>query len=101
MIIIHATCKDQTEADMVSRLILEHKLAAVVHKWPTHALYASAHGIHEMHAYYLLIQTLETKLQAIEEVIEQARSYTTPFVGTVDVRRVNHAYKERVAAILH
>lgn len=42
----------------------------------------------------LMITTFEKKLADVEDLISRNHSYSVPLIAGVDVRRVNHPYKE-------
>ena len=42
----------------------------------------------------LLITTFEAKLDAVNQIISENHSYSIPLIAGVDVRRINHPYKE-------
>jgi uncharacterized protein involved in tolerance to divalent cations len=100
MILVYTTCKDGEEAKAIGRLMIEARLAVSVNMWPIEALYGGADGVGETTGYAVLIQTLETKLQAIEDLVTEHRPHATPFIGAVNVSRINRAFKERASDIL-
>jgi uncharacterized protein involved in tolerance to divalent cations len=42
----------------------------------------------------LLVTTFESKLEDVTTIINQHHSYSIPMIAGVDVRRINHPYKE-------
>ena len=100
MILVYTTCKDEAEAKAIGRLVIEDRCAIAVNLWPIAALYRGTDGVQETAGYALLIQTLETKLQAIEDLVTEHRPRATPFIGAVNVARINRAFKERTSEVL-
>lgn len=100
MILVYTTCKDDEEATRISERILKERLGVAVNRWPMHASYLSEEQVKTIPATALLIQTLETKFQDIEDLMTQERSYATPFVGLIDLRRLSRAFRERFTDVL-
>jgi uncharacterized protein involved in tolerance to divalent cations len=42
----------------------------------------------------LLVTTLEAKLDPVTQLINDNHSYSVPLIAGVDIRRMNHDYKE-------
>ncbi len=100
MILIYTTCKDEEEGKKLARLIIEHRLASCVNMWPIQSVYHWEGAVKEDHEVALYIKTLESKLQPIEDLIVQNHSYVTPFIGAIDVKRINHAYREWMSEVV-
>lgn len=94
MVFIYSTCRDLEEARRISKLIVEKRIAACVNMWPIESCYTWEGALKCESEHALLIKTNESKVQDIEDIIQENHSYSTPVVATVDVRRVNRAYKE-------
>ncbi|KKS82958.1 MAG: CutA1 divalent ion tolerance protein [Candidatus Wolfebacteria bacterium GW2011_GWC1_43_10] len=94
MVLIYTTCRDEEEAKKISSLLVEKHLAACVDMWPVSSCYRWEGAIRCENEYELLVKTSESKLQDIEDMIAANHSYSVPFIGAVDVRRINRPYKE-------
>jgi periplasmic divalent cation tolerance protein len=94
MVIIYTTCKDVEEAKKLGKLIIERKLAACVNIWPIDSIYFWEGALAEDTEVALFIKTLESKIPDVEDLISANHSYSTPFVGAIEVRRLNRAYRE-------
>ena len=94
MVLIYTTCRDTTEAVKLGNIILEKKLAVCVNLWPIQSLCAAETGVRSEREAVLLIKTNENKLQAVEDLISHNHTYATPFIGAVNLHRLNRAYKE-------
>jgi periplasmic divalent cation tolerance protein len=100
MVFIYSTCRDLEEARKLSKLIVEKKIAACVNVWPVESCYIWEGTLKCENEHALLIKTNESKVQDIEDIIHQNHLYSTPVVATVDVRRVNRAYKEWMSSVV-
>ena len=101
MVFIYSTCKDTAEAVRLGDLIVKGHLAACVNIWPIQSMYMDGESLVNRTEAALLVKTVEKKLQPIEELLEKNHSYATPFVGAFDIRRINRAYKEWTATVIH
>ena len=101
MVLIYTTCGSTEEAVKLGHLIVSRHLAAAVNIWPLQSIFREGDRIETRLEAGLLVKTVEVKLQQIEELIEANHGYAVPFIGAWDVRRINRAYKERMAAVIH
>jgi len=81
-------------------MISKH-LAACVDFWPIESCYEWQGAMKCEKEYAVLVKTNEPKVAEIEDLITANHSYQVPFVGMVDVRRLNRAYKEWMAQVVH
>ena len=101
MVFIYTTCREESDARALAGKIIEGKLAAGVNIWRIGSIYKWENELKEEREVALLIKTLEAKVQAIEDFILENHAYTTPFVGMVDIRRINRGYKEWMSEVVH
>ena len=101
MILIYTTCRDTTEAVKIGQLIIEQKMAIAVNLWPIQSLRASDDGtaVSEREA-ILIVKTNEQKVQDVENLILQNHTYAVPFIGVVNLHRVNREYKEWMQSVM-
>ena len=100
MILIYTSCKNTEEAVKIGDQILKRQLASGVNIWPAQAMNYREGQLHNALVAVLIIKTVETKLQIIEDLIDAHHGGSSPFVGAIEVRRFNHAYKEVMAATI-
>lgn len=100
MVFIYTTCRDAEEGKKLSELIIGRHLAAGTNMWPVESCYEWEGALKCEKEYAVLIKTNEAKVQDIEELVIANHSYSTPFIGTVDVRRLNREYKEWMSQIV-
>ncbi|MEK7608410.1 MAG: divalent-cation tolerance protein CutA [Patescibacteria group bacterium] len=100
MVLIYTTCKDTTEAVRLGDLIVKSHAAACVNIWPMQSMYMDGETLKSQTEATLLIKTLESKQQEIEDLILKNHTYAVPFIGAIEVRRVNREYKEWMAGVI-
>ncbi|MDP3975074.1 MAG: divalent-cation tolerance protein CutA [Candidatus Jorgensenbacteria bacterium] len=100
MVFIYTTCRDEEEGKKISELIVSRHLAACVDMWPIDSCYIWENALKCEKEYAVLVKTNETKVQDIEDLVSKNHSYSTPFIATVDVRRLNREYKEWMSQVV-
>lgn len=100
MVFVYTTCRDQAEAKELGRKILKARVAACINFWPIESMYYDGEELKEGIEAALLIKTNEPKVAEIEEFLAKHHSYSVPFIGMLDVRRLNRDYKEWMTTVL-
>jgi periplasmic divalent cation tolerance protein len=101
MVFIYTSCRNSEEAKGIGRQIIERRLAACVHIAPIDSIYWWDGKVTEDTEAVLLVKTNESKVQDIEDLILRSHTYSTPFIGVLDVRRVNREYKEWMSRVMN
>lgn len=94
MVFVYTTCKTIDQARNLGRLIIEAKLGACVDFWQTEACYNWQGQLTYVPEVIILITTLESKIENVNELISRNHTYSVPIIAATDVRRINRAYKE-------
>ncbi|MES2315314.1 MAG: divalent cation tolerance protein CutA [Patescibacteria group bacterium] len=94
MVFIYTTCATTKEAEKLGKLILGEKMGACIDYWPIRSMYRWEGKLKQMEEVMMLITTFEQKIETVNDLISKHHSYSTPLIGSVDVRRINRAYKE-------
>lgn len=94
MVFIYTTCESMEEAKTLGELIIRERIGACVDFWPISSCYNWEGSIKHVQQAMLLITTFEAKLDVVTQIISENHSYSIPLVAGVDVRRINHPYKE-------
>jgi periplasmic divalent cation tolerance protein len=94
MVFIYTTCKDVEEAKTLGFLIINKKIGACVDFWPISSCYNWEGSMRCVGQAILQITTFESKIEEINKIISENHSYSIPLIAGVDVRRINHPYKE-------
>jgi len=82
------------EAQSLGTLIINKKIAACVDFWPISSCFNWKGSFQCVSQAMLLITTFEAKLKEVNEIISDNHTYSIPLIAGVDVRRINHSYKE-------
>ena len=94
MVFVYITCQDLVEAKRLGEAIVSSRAAACVNMWPIESAYLEDGVLKSRTEATLLIKTMEPKVQEIENLILKAHTYSTPFIGVFEVKRVNREYKD-------
>ena|SRR6266568_6818429 len=94
MVFIYTTCANTDEAKLLGKLIIDKKMGACVDYWPINSMYNWEGELKELSQTMLMITTLESKLEEVNDLISKHHSYSTPLIAGIDIRRINRAYKE-------
>ena len=100
MVFIYTTCENMDEAQKLGALIIKQKIAACVDFWPITSCYEWQDSFVCAPQVMLLITTFEAKLEEVNEIISQNHTYSVPLIAGVDVRRINHPYKEWMTEVI-
>lgn len=94
MVFVYTTCKDMDEAEALAARIIESKHAACVDFWPIRSCYNWEGAMQCIDEAMLLVTTFESKLDSVTNIINHNHTYSVPLIAGVDIRRINHPYKE-------
>lgn len=101
MIFIYTTCRDTSEAAKIGQMLVEKKIAVCVNLWPIQSIWPGDDGkLSSEREAVLIIKTNEQKVQEVENLILQNHTYATPFVGVINLDRVNREYKEWMQKVM-
>ncbi len=101
MVLIYTTCRDSEHAKELGVKILKARLATGINIWPMESCYHIENGeIKEDKESVLIIKTNEPKVAQIEEFLARNHTYSTPFVGSIDIRRINREYREWMSLMM-
>lgn len=88
------------EAKVLGEIIISKKIAACVDFWTVSSCYNWAGSLKNVSQAMLLITTFESKLEEVNKIISENHSYSIPLIAGVDVRRINHPYKEWMMEVI-
>ena len=100
MVFIYTTCKSMDEAKKLGSLVISKKIGACVDFWPISSCYNWEGSFQCVDQAMLRITTFETKIEEVNEIISENHSYSVPLIAGVDVRRINHSYKEWMTEVI-
>jgi periplasmic divalent cation tolerance protein len=88
------------EAENLGSLIVNKKIAACVDFWPIKSCYSWKDAFQCVDQAMLLVTTFEAKLEDVNQIISDNHTYSAPMIAGVDVRRINHPYKEWMMEVI-
>ncbi|MBK5215570.1 MAG: divalent-cation tolerance protein CutA [Candidatus Pacebacteria bacterium] len=100
MIFIYTTCKNVDEAKQLGSLIIGKKIASGVNFWPISSCYNWEGSFQCLDQVMLLITTFASKIEDVTKIISENHTFSVPMIAGVDVRRINHPYKEWMMEVI-
>lgn len=94
MVFVYVTCSSEEEAKKLGKILLEKKAAGCVNIFPISSIYSEDGNLKEVGEYALIAKTIDSKVQATEDIVRENHSYEIPFIGTLSLNRLNREYKE-------
>ncbi|AXI99988.1 divalent cation tolerance protein [Cyclonatronum proteinivorum] len=92
-VMLYVTTANVSEAQSIARTLLVHKLIACANILPrVQSLYRMDGVITEDEEAIMLVKTLESKLEEVENRITELHSYTVPCILQISTIRGNDAY---------
>ena len=88
-------------ARKLGKKIIESKIGACVDMWPIESMYYWKGEFKANSQAMIMISTLEKNLQDVDDLMSVSHDYSTPMIAGVDVRRINHPYKEWMVDTMH
>ncbi len=75
MIILHLTCANEREAQTIADELLEKRLIACARQWTVNSSYWWNEKINHDNEVLMMMETVENKFEAIDEVVKRLHSY--------------------------
>jgi len=95
MTLIYITCKDEKEAEKISRHLLKKKMIACANLHPIRSLYWWKGKIQDEHEIVILAKTLDKHYNKIKEEVSKIHSYDIPCILKIKTES-NKSYQEWV-----
>ncbi|KKR04484.1 MAG: CutA1 divalent ion tolerance protein, periplasmic divalent cation tolerance protein [Candidatus Peregrinibacteria bacterium GW2011_GWC2_39_14] len=100
MVFVYITCASSEEAKKLAKILLEKKSAGCVNIFPIQSMYPENGSLKEVNEYAIIVKTIDSRVQAVEDIVRANHSYRSPFIGTLSLSRLNREYKEWLTAVL-
>lgn len=88
------------EAKNLGNMMIGSKIAACVDFWPISSCYEWEGESKCIDQVMLRITTFEKNIDNVTQIISENHSYSIPLIAGVDVRRINHQYKEWMMQVI-
>lgn len=100
--LIFTTCKNEAEARMLGKALVEKKLAACVNILPAMSSICMWEGeVKEMTEVKMLVKTKTEKMNDVFLTIKAMHSYEVPEIQVIDITTGNLAYFNWMDEVLH
>ena len=100
--LIFTTCKNEDEARMLGKALVEKKLAACVNILPAmSSIYMWEGEVKEMTEVKMLVKTKTEKMNDVFLTIKAMHSYEVPEIQVIDITTGNLAYFNWMDEVLH
>ena len=100
--LIFTTCKNEAEARMLGKALVEKKLAACVNILPAmSSIYMWEGEVKEMKEVKMLVKTKTEKMNDVFLTIKAMHSYEVPEIQVIDITTGNLAYFNWMDEVLH
>ena len=100
--LIFTTCKNEAEARMLGKALVEKKLAACVNILPEmSSIYMWEGEVKEMTEVKMLVKTKTEKMNDVFLIIKAMHSYEVPEIQVIDITTGNLAYFNWMDEVLH
>ncbi|KTD98466.1 MULTISPECIES: divalent-cation tolerance protein CutA [unclassified Pseudoalteromonas] len=100
--LIFTTCKNEAEARMLGKALVEKKLAACVNILPEmSSIYMWEGEVKEMTEVKMLVKTKTEKMNDVFLTIKAMHSYEVPEIQVIDITTGNLAYFNWMDEVLH
>ena len=100
MVFNYITCSSEEEAKKIAKILLEKKGAGCINIFPIQSMYPENGSLKEIKEYVIIAKTIDSKVQAVEDIVRENHSYKVPFIGTLSLTRFNREYKEWLTGVL-
>ncbi len=101
ILLLYLTCANQVEADAITKRLLECKLIACAKQMPIKASFIWNGSIEESTEILILMDTIESKLTAIENEIKKLHSYQTFVLTGVEAVYVSMEAKKWIQEVIN
>lgn len=100
--VVLVTCPTVQEAENISRILVNGKLAACVNIIPNiRSVYFWQEKVEESEEVMLIIKTVEDNLPKLEEVIKNYHSYTVPEIISWPIKSGNIEYLKWMTEVIN
>ncbi len=102
MVSLYVTCKDMEEAHKISEAIMAERAAGCVNMFPVESVWRNDEkgSLEHTQEAVLIIKTIDSKMQAIEDIVRTVGSYKAPCIASFPVARINREYKEWLGRVV-
>lgn len=94
MVFLYVTCKNSEEAQKIGHALIEKRIAGWVNSSAINSIYRENGEIKESAGISLIVKTVESKVQDVEDVVRALQSHKVPCIASFSLYRLNREYKD-------
>ena len=97
MLLVYVTCKDETESEKISKILLEKKLCACTniikemksfYFWPP-----KSHKVESANEVILIVKIIDAEFEKIKNVVKEMHSYEFPSIFGIKMDYIDEDFK--------
>ena len=96
MIFVYITCSNKTEAQKISKVLLDKGLVACTNFYPIDSMYFYKGKLQKDKEYVLIAKTLKKNFNKIKQEVKKLHSYDVPCILSWNINKSNKAYSDWV-----
>lgn len=94
MIFLYIPCKNVDEAKKIGKVLVEKRMAGRIDIIPTQSVFRGVRGIEETEGVTMFVETIDKKVQEVEDIVREYHSNRIPCIATFMLYRTNREFKE-------
>lgn len=84
-LIVYTTLKNQKDADKISKILVNEKLAACVNYFPVNSVYKWKNRIEKVEEFMLMCKTTRSKFKMLKKRMKEIHPYELPEIIAIPV----------------
>ncbi|OGI78101.1 hypothetical protein A3D42_02685 [Candidatus Nomurabacteria bacterium RIFCSPHIGHO2_02_FULL_41_18] len=102
MVSLYITCKNLEEGEKIGEAVMNIRAAGCINMFPTQSVWRNdeTDSLEKHEEVVLIVKTLESKVQEIEDLVRKVGSYKAPCIASLTVSRINREYKEWLGRVV-
>jgi len=94
MVFLYVTTRNMEEAKGIAQTLIREKAAGWVNISPVNSMYREGGEIKEREGASLIVKTIESKVQDVEDIVRAAHKNRIHCVASFTLYRLNREYKD-------
>ena len=95
---IYITCKDESEARLISKTLLEKKLVACSNFFPIKSMYWWKGEIQDDSEFAIILKTRDENFEKVESEVKKLHSYSVPCIVSWKIEKGSKYYLDWLRA---
>ena len=94
IIFVYLTFSNREETEKIIRILLKNRLIVCANFWPVNSFYRWQGKIERNKEIVLILKTKKKYFSQIERIIKKNHSYSLPFIGQIEIKKLNPEYRK-------